>query len=158
MKERIEAYVSVNMAMFLTGCLLTSLSPLAFSHADGKNAKHDSNAAGQMVPTELLQDLVHAEAALTLTQMQQKEAHSFSPGRGSSVHDLRHEVRSIYGVGKNLYAELVLSSKHYIFLSGQSQPMQGPDHRWQLQRIQPPCIHLKHDGKPTVLCLGASFE
>lgn len=158
MKDRTESLISSNLTKLLAGLFLSSVVMVAHSDVDERDVKHEPQLPGQISPPVVLQDLVRAEAAVASTQLQQRDPQVFTPSHGFSTHDQRHEVRSIYGVGSRLFAELVLSSKSYLFLSGQSRPVQGPDRRWQLERIQPPCIHLKHDDKPTVLCLGVSPE
>ena len=148
-------------AMFLR--LATSIA-LTLPIVDSIAAKDDKQTHTHVASPDsneaqpALQDLVRAEAALALTQMQEREMQAFQSKTGLSSPEHRNEVRSIFGVGSRLYAELVLLSKPYLFVSGQSRPVEGPDRQWKLQRIQPPCIYLQHEDRPKVLCLGASIE
>ena len=158
MKERIKCLQLASMAKCLSAFLFCVVATL--SHAKGEDlvAQDESLFSGQSISTPVLQDLIRAETMHALTQMQQGDQHRALTGNPLSTQVQRHEVHSIYGVGNRLFAELLLSSKPYVFLAGQSRPVSGSDRRWKLQRIQPPCVHLKHEDKPSVLCLGAAFE
>lgn len=148
-------------AMFLR--LATSIA-LTLPIVDSIAAKDDKQTHTHVASPDsneaqpALQDLVRAEAALALTRMQEREVKAVHSKSGMRQPENRNEVRSIYGVGSRLYTELLLSSKPYLFVSGQSRPVNGPDRQWRLQRIQPPCIHLLHEDRPVVFCLGASSE
>jgi len=158
MKERIDRSRPAKIAHMLTGIVLTMTVVDSIAAMDVKETQTDIPPPASRSPQLAIEDLVRAEAALALSQLQERETPAFSPKTGYSSQDKRNEVRSIFGVGRHLYAELVLSSKPYLFVSGQSRPVEGPDREWKLQRIQPPCIHLKHEDRPTMLCLGASIE
>ncbi|MDO9025462.1 hypothetical protein [Zwartia sp.] len=61
---------------------------------------------------------------------------------------------AIYGVGQSLTAEVLLGSEPYVFKSRRAQPISGRSIEYTLERIQPPCVHLKKEGRREVLCLG----
>jgi len=61
---------------------------------------------------------------------------------------------AIYGVGQSLTAEVLLGSEPYVFKSRRAQPTSGRSMEYTLERIQPPCVYLKKEGRPEVLCLG----
>ena len=158
MKFRISQPLHELFFPMFTGLVLTLTACVSMAAFDTTDNSPHALAAGQKDPQIGLQDLVRAEAALALTQMQQRDTPGFHSTAGVSKPGNRNEVRAIFGVGNHLHAELVLSSKPYLFVSGRARPLEGPDRQWKLQRIQPPCIHLSHEGRPTVLCLGASIE
>ena len=161
MKKRIDQLIHAKFVRVLTSIALMLVVVDSIAAMDGKEApthvsSPDSKDAESAPPA--LQDLVRAEAALALRQMQEREMQAFQSKTGLSSPEHRNEVRSIFGVGSRLFAELVLFSKPYLFVSGQSRPVEGPDRQWKLKRIQPPCIYLQHEDRPKVLCLGASIE
>lgn len=61
---------------------------------------------------------------------------------------------AIYGVGPSLTAEVLLGSEPYVFKNRRAQPISGRSIDYTLERIQPPCIYLKKEGRPEILCLG----
>lgn len=108
--------------------------------------------------TDRLHDMVRAEAELAWQQLQHKSTPHAPMLTGAVTPTKQHEIRSIYGVGNRLYAEVVLDAQPYLFVSGRSQALQGSDRQWVLQRIQPPCVHLRRGEVTHVFCLGASIE
>lgn len=158
MKKRIDQSRHAKFARVFSSIALMLAVLDSVAAMDGKEAPTPVFSPDAKDAQPALQDLVRAEAALALTQMQEREMQAFQSKTGLSSPEHRNEVRSIFGVGSRLYAELVLLSKPYLFVSGQSRPVEGPDRQWKLQRIQPPCIYLQHEDRPKVLCLGASIE
>ena len=158
MRNRIEQLDRKIVAIMMSGLAILLSASNSTAAIDAMELQKQSLLNESQDTQVPLQDLVRAEAALALTQMHQKGIQGDASEAGSRSHERRNEVRSIYGVGNQLYTELLLSSKAYLFMSGQARPIQGPDHQWRLQRIQPPCIHLKHQGSQTVLCMGAALE
>lgn len=61
---------------------------------------------------------------------------------------------AIYGVGQTLTAEVLLDAESHIFKNRRSQPVIGRSAHYTLERIEPPCIYLKKNEQPEVLCLG----
>lgn len=72
-----------------------------------------------------------------------------------SVSDNDTLLLAIYGVGKSLTAELLIDAEPHVFRATRSQPVLGRSRQYTLDRIAPPCVHLKKSGNPEVLCLGA---
>ena len=72
-----------------------------------------------------------------------------------SVSDNDTLLLAIYGVGKSLTAELLIDAEPHVFRATRSQPVLGRSRQYTLDRIGPPCVHLKKSGNPEVLCLGA---
>lgn len=61
---------------------------------------------------------------------------------------------AIYGVGQSLTAEVLLDAEPHIFKNRRLKPVVGRSVQYTLERIVPPCIHLKKIETPEVLCLG----
>ncbi|MDN3988408.1 hypothetical protein [Zwartia vadi] len=61
---------------------------------------------------------------------------------------------AIYGVGQSLTAEVLLDAEPHVFKNRQVKPVTGRSVQYTLERIAPPCIHLKKLETPEVLCLG----
>ena len=79
------------------------------------------------------------------------------PPHAGSVTDDGHsdgnQVLAIYGVGKRLTAEVLLESEPYVFKHSRARPIWGSSLQYRLERITPPCVHLKKAGQARVLCL-----
>ena len=61
---------------------------------------------------------------------------------------------AIYGVGQSLTAEVLLDAEPHVFKNRRAKPVVGRSVQYTLERIAPPCIHLKKIETPEVLCLG----
>ena len=74
------------------------------------------------------------------------ENKTFDPENGDKLF-------SIYGVNKNLTAELLIESKFLIFKSGRAQPVLGSRIGYELVKIDPPCVVLRRGESLKELCL-----
>jgi hypothetical protein len=61
---------------------------------------------------------------------------------------------AIYGVGQSLTAEVLLDAELHVFKNRRLQPILGRSVKYTLERIAPPCIHLKKSENRETLCLG----
>jgi len=61
---------------------------------------------------------------------------------------------AIYGVGQSLTAEVLIDSEPHVFKNRRAKPVVGRSVHYSLERMAPPCIHLKKNETPEVLCLG----
>jgi hypothetical protein len=61
---------------------------------------------------------------------------------------------AIYGVGGSLTAELLIDAEPHVFRAARAQPVLGRTRSYTLERIAPPCIHLRKSGVSEVFCLG----
>jgi len=75
------------------------------------------------------------------------------PGPVTNVSN-ENTLLAIYGVGQSLTAEVLLDSELHVFKNRRAKPFAGRFFQYTLERISPPCIHLKKNGTPEVLCLG----
>lgn len=61
---------------------------------------------------------------------------------------------AIYGVGRYLTAEVLLDAEPHVFKSFRKKAISGRSGLYTLERIAPPCVHLKKLESPEILCLG----
>ena len=79
-------------------------------------------------------------------------------GAGSGAEPSEsNQVIAIYGVGKILTAEVLLESEPHIFKNSRTRPIWGSSLQYRLERIVPPCVHLKKAETPQVICLRRGF-
>lgn len=77
---------------------------------------------------------------------------------GPVVTDSRENVLlAIYGVGQSLSAEVLIDSEPHVFKNRHAQAISGRSASYTLERIAPPCIHLKRHEQPETLCLGQNL-
>ena len=76
-----------------------------------------------------------------------------SPGPVASLTS-QNLLLAIYGVGQSLTAEVLLGSEPYVFKSRRTRAISGTSNEYTLERIQPPCVHLKKGNQTEILCLG----
>ncbi len=158
MKRNIDCSVRLMIVAGLFEGMLICASAQSVPIADPRHAQSSSEVPGLKEQTGRLHDMVRAEAELAWQQLQHQSPTRTPVLTGAAAPPKRHEIRSIYGLGNRLYAEVVLDAQSYLFVSGRSQALQGPDRQWILQRIQPPCVHLKREDLAHVFCLGATIE
>lgn len=80
-------------------------------------------------------------------------------GHGADPHPVEsNQVIAIYGIGKILTAEVLLESEPHVFKHSRARPVWGPSLQYRLERIVPPCVHLKKTGKPHVICLRRGIK
>ena len=119
----------------------------------GSAALARDNTPHQSTVDELLQ--LDSQAALLAAKKnifgvtQQLQA-----GSGTAVgRSDGNQVLAIYGVGKMLTAEVLLESEPYVFRHSRTRPLWGSSLQYRLERISPPCVHLKKAGQAHVICL-----
>lgn len=110
----------------------------------------NAHAEGPTVIEELLQ--LDTQAAL-LSARQKVVGPLAEPGPVTAL-GTENVLLAIYGVGHALTAEVLLDSEPHVFKSRRSQPMSGRSVLYTLERISPPCVHLKKSEHREVLCLG----
>ncbi|MCM0035241.1 MAG: hypothetical protein NBV66_05585 [Burkholderiaceae bacterium] len=73
------------------------------------------------------------------------------------THGTENILLAIYGVGPSLSAEVLIDAEPHIFKNKHSQAISGRSVAYTLERIDPPCIHLKRHEHSETLCLGQIF-
>lgn len=138
--------------------IFLALILLAQSQQVLAQSKHDS----RLVTVEELMHL-DAQAALRLARRQQfDELPSSSqrestagqqPDAGYSKAHTSPVVQAIYGMGRALTAEVQIGQDiHILGPRNKRSPEQGGT-ALVLERIDPPCVHIKRDQQKEVLCL-----
>lgn len=70
------------------------------------------------------------------------------------THTTENILLAIYGVGPSLSAEVLIDAEPHVFKNRHPQAISGRSSSYTLDRIAPPCIHLKRLERPETLCLG----
>jgi len=76
-----------------------------------------------------------------------------APGPVTS-HNSENILLAIYGVGQSLSAEVLIDAEPHVFKNRHPRAISGRSASYTLERITPPCIHLKKNEHPESLCLG----
>lgn len=71
-----------------------------------------------------------------------------------TTHTSENVLLAIYGVGQSLSAEVLIDAEPHVFKNRHPQAISGRSASYTLERIAPPCIHLKKNEHPESLCLG----
>lgn len=103
---------------------------------------------------KVIEELLHLDTQAALLAARKKVVGPLT--QAGPVESVVHEnvLLAIYGVGQSLTAEVLLEAEPHIFKSRQAQPVTGRSVHYTLERIRPPCVHLKKMDIPEVLCLG----
>jgi hypothetical protein len=73
------------------------------------------------------------------------------------THSTENVLLAIYGVGQSLSAEVLIDAEPHVFKNRHTQAISGRSVSYTLERIAPPCIHLKKNDQPEMLCLGQTL-
>ncbi len=108
--------------------------------------------AGMTTVEELLN--LESRAALEHARKQ-----VFGSATGSSVASASTEqpvLIAIYGTGRNLSAELLISGRTVIYHNKAKQSVSGLSYGYALERISPPCVYLTKGQSQEIACLEMS--
>ena len=108
--------------------------------------------AGMTTVEELLN--LESRAALENARKQ-----VFGSAAGSSVASAPTEqpvLVAIYGTGRNLSAELLISGRTVIYHNKGKHSISGLSHGYALERISPPCVYLTKGQSQEIACLEMS--
>jgi hypothetical protein len=101
---------------------------------------------------ELLQ--LESRAALDTAR---RQVFGISPGSISAASPSDRPVLvAIYGMGRNLSAEVLIDGRLVIFYGASKKPVSGIANGYGLERIAPPCIYLTKDQSQEITCLEIS--
>lgn len=151
-RSRIFA-VNVTTALFVTlwvGGQFSLVSAVPLS---------DSLAADQISVRELMR--LDTERALTLVRNRAgARSSNEQPAAQRVSRTMSGEPRlsAIYGVGRNLMAEVVLDHVIYLYRQGQALPVgvAAGDEVYLLTKISPTCVKIERPDKAHHLCMKAS--
>lgn len=120
----------------------------------------DELAADQMSVRELMRldtDLALSDARNRLRELARGRQGAEQPGGMAQSGSLK--LVSIYGVGKNLLAEVAAGSRNYVYMRGQPGPIGQPADAslYQLRGINGSCVQLERGQESHTLCLRPSL-
>lgn len=137
--------------MMLAGCLAGAVVWAAPPESDG--TEHlwldEQHSVRELMQLEMRQALLHERRRWQTST----PAGGFEPDSNPAV--LKPELTAIYGVGRQLTAEVRWGTEVFYFRQGQShQPERSrPAGTYVLQAFSLPCVALMHDGQSQRLCL-----
>ncbi len=79
------------------------------------------------------------------------------PGPVTSLSS-ENMLLAIYGVGQSLTAEVLLETEKHVFKNLRKKAVLGRSALYTLERITPPCVHLKKSEQTETLCLGQRVQ
>ncbi len=116
---------------------------------------HASLASGaQPQEPTVVEELLELDTQAALLAARRNIVGPLSHPGPAAVLASENVLLAIYGVGQSLTAEVLIGAEPYVFKSRRLQAISGPTTTYTLDRIQPPCVHLKKSGQPEILCLG----
>jgi hypothetical protein len=106
----------------------------------------------------VVEELLKLDTQAALISARQKVVGPLTLSGPVSTNSTGNVLLAIYGVGQSLTAEILLDSEPHIFKSRRQQPMSGRSVQYILERIAPPCVHLKKLEDRETLCLGQRHQ
>jgi hypothetical protein len=106
----------------------------------------------------VVEELLKLDTQAALISARQKVVGPLTLSGPVTTHTTGNVLLAIYGVGQSLTAEILLDSEPHIFKSRRKQPMSGRSVQYILERIEPPCVHLKKLESRETLCLGQRIQ
>jgi len=114
----------------------------------------------RLVTVEELMQL-DAQAALRLARRHQfdnppgmsSRASAEMSSSNSSAQSAKPVVQAIYGIGRALTAEVQLGQEVHVLGQRNHRVSGGGNDSLTLERIDPPCVHIKRDQQKEILCL-----
>jgi hypothetical protein len=106
----------------------------------------------------VVEELLKLDTQAALISARQKVVGPLTQPGPVTTHSTGNVLLAIYGVGQSLTAEMLLDSEPHIFKSRRQQPLSGRSVLYILERIAPPCVHLKKLESRETLCLGQRIQ
>lgn len=106
----------------------------------------------------VVEELLKLDTEAALISARQKVVGPLTLSGPVATHSTGNVLLAIYGVGQSLTAEILLDSEPHVFKSRRQQPMSGRSVQYILERIVPPCVHLKKLENRETLCLGQRIQ
>ncbi len=106
----------------------------------------------------VVEELLKLDTQAALISARQKIVGPLTLSGPVTTHSTGNVLLAIYGVGQSLTAEILLDSEPHVFKSRRQQPMSGRSIQYILERIAPPCVHLKKLEDRETLCLGQRHQ
>lgn len=102
----------------------------------------------------VVEELLKLDTQAALISARQKVVGPLTLSGPTASHGTGNVLLAIYGVGQSLTAEVLLDAEPHVFKNRRQQPMSGSSVQYILERIAPPCVHLKKLEHRETLCLG----
>jgi hypothetical protein len=102
----------------------------------------------------VVEELLKLDTQAALISARQKVVGPLTLSGPAASHGTGNVLLAIYGVGQSLTAEVLLDAEPHVFKNRRQQPMSGSSVQYILERIAPPCVHLKKIEHRETLCLG----
>lgn len=106
----------------------------------------------------VVEELLNLDTQAALISARQKVVGPLTLSGPVTTHSTGNVLLAIYGVGQSLTAEILLDSEPHVFKSRRPQPISGRSDQYILERIAPPCVHLKKLENRETLCLGQRIQ
>jgi len=106
----------------------------------------------------VVEELLKLDTQAALITARQKVVGSLTLSGPATTHTTGNVLLAIYGVGQSLIAEILLDSEPHVFKNRRQQPLSGRSVQYTLERITPPCVHLKKLEDRETLCLGQRIQ
>lgn len=102
----------------------------------------------------VVEELLQLDTQAALLSARQKIVGPLSLSGPAVALSTDNVLLAIYGVGQSLTAEVLLDAELHVFKNRRLQPILGRSTKYTLERIAPPCVHLKKSENREILCLG----
>lgn len=106
----------------------------------------------------VVEELLKLDTQAALISARQKVVGPLTLSGPVTTHTTGNVLLAIYGVGQSLIAEILLDSEPHVFKNRRQQPLSGRSVQYTLERITPPCVHLKKLEDRETLCLGQRIQ
>jgi hypothetical protein len=106
----------------------------------------------------VVEELLKLDTQAALISARQKVVGPLTLSGPATTNSTGNVLLAIYGVGQSLTAEILIDSEPHIFKSRRQQPLSGRSFQYILERITPPCVHLKKLENRETLCLGQRIQ
>lgn len=112
-----------------------------------------SNADIPASSSTTVEELLRLDSLAAL-EVARRQVFSVVPGdSGSAISNHLPELVAIYGTGRNLSAELLISGRTVIYHGSAKQTVSGVTQGYTLDRIAPPCVYLTKNQSQQIACL-----
>lgn len=102
----------------------------------------------------VVEELLQLDTQAALLSARQKVVGPLTASGPATALSTENILVAIYGVGQSLSAEVILDSEPHVFKNRRLHPLSGRSTKYTLDRIKPPCVHLKKEEILEILCLG----
>lgn len=102
----------------------------------------------------VVEELLQLDTQAALLAARKKIVGPLTTPGPATTHMSENVLLAIYGVGQSLSAEVLIDAEPHVFKNRHPRAISGRSASYTLERIAPPCVHLKKNENPESLCLG----